>query len=312
MNMRTDTISFLAICYLAFIFYVAFGCVCAWPQQIPLESHLEGQDQSGAFNMDDLESAKASIAGATIEHATINESLRYHLYYVILRDTEIVPGSQYVLSATTIEGVSKVVPIDIEDLLGDQSAYSSIGLTGSVYDATDQHSQYLFSPGNKMILGATDNVMTISFDPSKFYLNDLADVHVDSATANQNLTYDLAKAEWFNQDQPYYIGGIYNGKPAASLTLLRIPFPCPVQFETNFGNSQFIVDVSPTNEAVFTFYKNEAAIATINVTTGETAGTFTLAGGVKFATGDVLKLKAPASQDTTLADIGFTLMGARR
>ncbi|HQH70461.1 MAG TPA: hypothetical protein PK360_00110 [bacterium] len=310
--MRTDTISFLAICYLAFICYVAFGCVCAWPQQIPLESHFDGQDQSGAFNMDDLESAKASIAGATIDHATINESLRYHLYYVILRDTEIVPGSQYVLSATAIEGVSKVIPIDIEDLLGDQSAYSSIGLTGSVYDATDQHSQYRFEAGNKMILGATDNVLTISFDPSKFYLNDLADVHVDGATTNQNLSYDLSKAEWFNQDQPYYIGGIYNGKPAASLTLLRIPFPCPVQFETNFGNSQFIVDVSPTNEAVFTFYKNEAAIATVNVATGETAGTFTLAGGIKFATGEILKLKAPASQDTTMADIGFTLIGARR
>lgn len=310
--MRTDTLSFIGLCLLAWFLYIAFGLTASWPQQIPLESHLEGQDQSGAFNMDDLESAKASIAGATIEHATINESLRYHLYYVILRDTEIVPGSQYVLSATTIDGVSKVIPIDIEDLLGDQSAFSSLGIDGGIYDATDQHSQYRFEAGNKMILGATANVMTISFDPSKFYLNDLADVHVDSATANQNLTYDLAKAEWFNQDQPYYIGGIYNGKPAANLTLLRIPFPCPVQFETNFGNSQFIVDVSPTNEAVFTFYKNEAAIATLTIATGETAGTFTLAGGIKFATGEILKLKAPASQDTTMADIGFTLMGVRR
>lgn len=310
--MRTDPLAYIGLCLLAWFLYIAFGLTASWPQQIPLESHFDGQDQSGAFNMDDLESAKASIAGATITDATVTTSFLLQLYHFIMNNTEIVPGSQYVLSATAIAGVSEVIPIDIEDLLGDQSAYSSIGLTGSVYDATDQHSQYLFSPGNKMILGATDNVMTISFDPSKFYLNDLADVHVDSATMNQNLSYDLAKGEWFNQDQPYYIGGIYNGKPAASLTLLRIPFPCPVQFETNFGNSQFIVDVSPTNEAVFTFYKNEAAIATINVTTGETAGTFTLAGGIKFVTGDILKLKAPSSQDTTLADIGFTLMGARR
>lgn len=55
----------------------------------------------------------------------------------------------------------------------------------------------------------------------------------------------------------------------------------------------------------------ETAIATLTFAAGNTLASFSAQAAVSVGVGDILRLKAPASQDGTLADITFTFVGVR-
>ena len=57
--------------------------------------------------------------------------------------------------------------------------------------------------------------------------------------------------------------------------------------------------------------KNGSSIGTINWAASATTATYTFASTITFAAGDILQLVAPATADTTLADIGITIAATR-
>jgi hypothetical protein len=103
-----------------------------------------------------------------------------------------------------------------------------------------------------------------------------------------------------------------NGKPNASEVLLRLKFTRSVQFSDDFSGSYAFSEVAANASSVFSIKKNGAEVGTITFAASGTTGTFATSGGsVSFAAGDILKIVAPGSQDSTLADIGITLKGLK-
>jgi hypothetical protein len=57
--------------------------------------------------------------------------------------------------------------------------------------------------------------------------------------------------------------------------------------------------------------KNDVEVGTVTFAMGSQSGTYDLAGGALFAAGDRLAVTAPATADTTLADVALGLKGVR-
>lgn len=108
---------------------------------------------------------------------------------------------------------------------------------------------------------------------------------------------------------PYDCGGSYNGAPTASLVLMRYPFPRAVDFPSSLTSSRGVAGTAATAQTNFDLRKNGTSFGTMRFAAGATTATFISASGASFAAGDVLTIVAPATPDTTLADLGWTLAG---
>lgn len=106
----------------------------------------------------------------------------------------------------------------------------------------------------------------------------------------------------------YDIGGGCTGKPAASAVILRFPAVRAFTLPTNLTGSQGKAGTAATASATFNIAKNGVNIGTMAFAASGTVPTWTNT-ATSFAAGDILTVTAPSSQDATLADIGFVLMG---
>jgi hypothetical protein len=118
----------------------------------------------------------------------------------------------------------------------------------------------------------------------------------------------------FGSNGPIALPSAIAGMPGAGqLVLIYTAYTSEI-FPANFAspNSYGSVGVNPTATATYSVYKNGVLVGTITIST---AGHFTFAtvGGASFTlnAGDRLTAVAPGSQDSTLSDVGFTLVGYR-
>jgi hypothetical protein len=109
---------------------------------------------------------------------------------------------------------------------------------------------------------------------------------------------------------PYDVGCTWNGKPPASTVLVRVPLPRTVDFPTSLAASKGVVDTAATAQTDFDIRKNGTSFGTMRFAASATVATFISSAGASFAAGDVLKVVAPASPDSTLAGLGFCLAGS--
>jgi hypothetical protein len=116
-------------------------------------------------------------------------------------------------------------------------------------------------------------------------------------------------------DKPVFFPSAVPGKPAASQPV--IIYTCagaPITFPANFTSpsAKGSVGVNPTATATYTVQKNGVTAGTIVIST---LGVFAFAttSGLPFTLniGDRFTAIAPGTQDATLSDVGFTLLGTR-
>jgi hypothetical protein len=109
----------------------------------------------------------------------------------------------------------------------------------------------------------------------------------------------------------YDLGGTWAGTLPASQVLLRYPFPRSVSFPAGLTGSQASAAVAATASTVIDIRKNGASVGSMTFAAAGTTATFTMASAQTFAAGDVLSLHAPATPDSTLATVGWSLAGTR-
>lgn len=126
-------------------------------------------------------------------------------------------------------------------------------------------------------------------------------------------TDDGVPRSFIRYDLPFACGG----KPAAAEVFG--PFVSPVAFTLPAGMTGSIATAltAATASAVWTLKQilagstTATTVATVTFAAGSRVATFTAASAIVVAIGDILTLTAPSTQDSTLADIGFTIVGAR-
>lgn len=131
-------------------------------------------------------------------------------------------------------------------------------------------------------------------------------VLTDSAS-NVIATYDNITASKTLYDFNVFV----SGKPTASQYLLRIPVQRALTFNANLvsatGSSAYAsASATATASYTLTVAKNGVGFGTIVYALGSSTGTITAATPPNFAAGDILSIQAPASPDSTLADIGIS------
>ena len=110
---------------------------------------------------------------------------------------------------------------------------------------------------------------------------------------------------------PFDIALYFPGKPEAAERLLKLEVARGFTLPTDLAGSRGHADTAATTEAVCTILKNGVAVGSITLAAASQDAAFALAGGLALVLGDRLELVAPATQDTTLAGLAFTLIGTR-
>jgi hypothetical protein len=109
---------------------------------------------------------------------------------------------------------------------------------------------------------------------------------------------------------PADMGIFVPGKPGAGATILRFKAVRSFIWIASLTGSNFTAGTASAATATFTLKKNGSAIGTVAFSTSAT-GAATFASDVFFVAGDVIEIIAPGSQDTTLADVAFNILGSR-
>ena len=111
------------------------------------------------------------------------------------------------------------------------------------------------------------------------------------------------------------IGSYDTDRPADGEQVLKWCFTKTVTFYAGLPGSQAQASTGATATAVYHFYKNGTAFATLTFAAGGSGGpqtgTFASAADTVFNAGDILTAIAPSARDATLANIAWDLSGYR-
>jgi hypothetical protein len=126
--------------------------------------------------------------------------------------------------------------------------------------------------------------------------------------ADETLTIDL-------DAQPYIFAGTIPDKPADGQTVLLTPIPdgITVTLPAGLTGSKGIAKTAATAQTDFDIKKNGVSVGTMRYAASGTTASFIMASQTVLdgSAGDYLEIIAPATADTTLAKIGFSLKGTR-
>jgi hypothetical protein len=101
--------------------------------------------------------------------------------------------------------------------------------------------------------------------------------------------------------------GIPDRKPIPGETLIFAVMAAGEVLPSGATGSVFLATVAATANWTATLYKNDMAIGTVTVAAGARIGVFSVVADVVFADGDILKLSAPAAQDSTLSGLAVAI-----
>lgn len=168
---------------------------------------------------------------------------------------------------------------------------------------------------DKRVLVYSDGTQIVAISSGVSALGNLSDV-VGAADASdgQVLSFSSGTGTWTPTDNIADREFFTNGKPTTSQRVYAHTFARNCRLFSDFSGSQGRASTAATANAIFNVYKGATLVGTLTVLAGSTVFTFSTDTGsgsstVTFAPGDTLTIRAPSTQDATLADISVTLKG---
>jgi hypothetical protein len=171
--------------------------------------------------------------------------------------------------------------------------------------------------------GTTGQVLTTqggTSDPT-WATNGGALLNIVSPAAQDTLSYNTSSGRFENVRARYHLGAYVPGLMAASQNLLFHRFSKAVTIPANFGaylghiseagagsaaSASTVITIAKAQTGTPTTFVN---VASITFAVGAVLGTFSPQGALTFAQGDLIRLRGPATADTTLSDFTVTMMG---
>ncbi|MGH8585289.1 MAG: DUF2793 domain-containing protein [Gammaproteobacteria bacterium] len=134
---------------------------------------------------------------------------------------------------------------------------------------------------------------------------------VDGLTTGTTRVMTVPDADITLGDNVYLAYAFLNGAPTANQIMLHHVVTRTVIFPSGLTGSQGKAGTAATAQTDFDIQKNGTSVGTMRFAAAATSATFIMASQQTFFAGDILKVIAPATPDTTLANITFTLQGTR-
>jgi hypothetical protein len=146
-------------------------------------------------------------------------------------------------------------------------------------------------------------------------------IAISSPQPFDTLSYSTSSGKFENHRPKYVIGAYVPGTLTASQNLLFHKFSNAVTLPANLGGwlghtSEAGAAVAATASTVITVAQAVAGapttfanVATITFAAGSVTGSMSTQPAISFAQGDILRIRGPASPDSTFADLHLTLVG---
>jgi hypothetical protein len=116
---------------------------------------------------------------------------------------------------------------------------------------------------------------------------------------------------WTPPAAVFDVHAFFPGLPGSASVITRIPVARAVSFPAGLTGSYGVAATPATAQTDFDVRKNGLSVGAIRFAAAATTATFIAASPIMLAAGDTLSIRAPATPDSTLADVGFVLAGTR-
>lgn len=166
---------------------------------------------------------------------------------------------------------------------------------------------YAATAGTAVVFAVTD------FSATAFNAGSLTIGDVTLTSNNGELVINgegLAAAAGTGEGIPYDVASYTAGKPSASEKVVALKVVTAFGVSADLAGSAFVSGVAATGNTVFSVKKNGVQFTTITFAAASTTGTAGACSATTFAAGDVLTIEAPATADSTLADIMISVKGS--
>jgi hypothetical protein len=128
--------------------------------------------------------------------------------------------------------------------------------------------------------------------------------------ASDSVLAAIGKLQAQLNTQPYDFTGFVGGKPANAALVMFVKVARAFTIPVNMAGSKVKAKTSATAQAVFTLYKNGTSFATLTFAAGGSVPSIVAAQATSFAIDDELTVVAPATADSTLADLAMTFVAS--
>ena len=234
---------------------------------------------------------KASVVCATTANITLSGAQT-------IDGVSVVAGNRVLVKNQTTGSQNGIYVASASAWSRTTDANSSAKVTGGMYAYIEQGTTQAATGWtlitNAVVLDTTALVFT-QFGGAVAY------------TAGTNITISGNTISVANSALPYDISVSVSGKPAASEYLLRLVCVRAFSLAIAAATQKAIALTAATASTTLTVSKNGTSIGTIVFAAAGTTGTFS-GTTTSFAVSDVLTISAPSTADTTLSDVGISLV----